>query len=200
MKRVAIYTRISTNEEMQDSTQQTHHLEEYVKNRGWELLELYQDEASGRSNKRPRFNQLKKDAKKRKFDVVLVFRFDRYARSTVELISSLNEFNELGIDFVSFNEGIDTTTPAGKAMFGMIAVFAEFESAVTGTRVKASISKWKSDNPEKTWGRQQVEKMKYQDVIMSDLAEGVSQRKVAKFRGVSLSHVQRVKKRGLRDD
>ena len=194
MKKVAIYTRISTNEDKQDSEMQMHHLRKYVDDRGWEIVEVYQDQASGKSTKRQRYNQLLKDAKQRKFDCVLVFRFDRFARSTSALINGLAEFDSLGIDFISFNEAIDTTTPAGRALFGMVSIFSEFESAITGERVKSSISKWKSDNPDKTWGRQESDKMKHQDVILADLVEKVSMRKIAKFRGVSLSHVQRVKK------
>jgi len=130
MTKVAIYTRVSTTKERQNTDSQTHALKTFCENRSWEIVREYEDFGSGANQKREQFQKLKKDSFSRSFDVVLVFRFDRFARSTKELIESLEYFQGLGIEFVSYSEQIDTTTPAGKALFSMIGIFAEFERSI----------------------------------------------------------------------
>ncbi|MBZ0242643.1 MAG: recombinase family protein [Bacteroidales bacterium] len=130
MKKVAIYARVSTTDKEQDLDTQLIPLQEYVKSRGWEVFRVYSDKVSGATEKRQELSELMEGAYKRLFDIVLVYRFDRFARSTKHLIASLEEFSSLGIDFISYNENIDTSTPIGKAMFTIISAFAELERSI----------------------------------------------------------------------
>ena len=124
--RVAIYLRVSTKD--QTVGQQRKALKDYAKMRGWKVAyELSDEGMSAKKIDRPGYLKILEIARKRKVDGVLVFKFDRWARSLRQLINSLDEFKALGVEFISFTENIDTTTPAGRAMFGMIALFAEFE-------------------------------------------------------------------------
>ncbi len=121
--RVALYARVSTTEQSTDS--QLLDLRRYVRERGWNIFKEYVDEGiSGTTDSRPALNELMNDAKKRRFDVVLVWRFDRFARSTRHLINALEEFKNLRIDFVSYQENIDTSSPLGSAIFTIISAVA----------------------------------------------------------------------------
>jgi DNA invertase Pin-like site-specific DNA recombinase len=125
MKRAIVYTRVSTGEQNLDM--QLRELPEYVQRRGWELVDTISDKCTGAKDRRPGLDKLMVDAKKRRFDVVVVWKFDRFARSTSHLLRALEEFNALGIDFVSLHEAVDTSTPMGKAMFTIIGAIAELE-------------------------------------------------------------------------
>lgn len=142
MKRVIIYARVSTKEQKVDM--QLIDLREYAKARKLNVVREYIDYASGSRSDRENYRKLFDDVQKRKTDVVLVWKFDRFARSTKELIIALEEFNNLGVDFISFKENIDTSTPAGKILFTMISAFAEFERAIIRERVKAGMEKAKA--------------------------------------------------------
>jgi len=136
MSKVAIYARVSTSEQSTDS--QLLDLRRYVRERGWHLYREYTDNGvSGTKDSRPALNELMNDAKKRRFDVVLVWRFDRFARSTKHLILALEEFKNLGIDFVSYQENIDTSSPLGSAIFTIISAVAQLERDIIAERVKA---------------------------------------------------------------
>jgi DNA invertase Pin-like site-specific DNA recombinase len=115
MKRVAIYTRVSTDEQKTDL--QLRDLREYVARRGYDVFQIYEDIVSGAATERPALSRLLDDARKRKFDIVLVWKFDRFARSLKMLVDSLALFQELGIDFISYKENIDTTTSMGRLIF-----------------------------------------------------------------------------------
>ncbi len=135
--RVALYARVSTTEQSTDS--QLLDLRRYVRERGWDIFKEYVDEGiSGTKDSRPALNELMNDAKKRRFDVVLVWRFDRFARSTRHLINALEEFKNLGIDFVSFQENIDTSSPLGSAIFTIISAVAQLERDIIAERVRSS--------------------------------------------------------------
>lgn len=142
MKRVIIYARVSTKEQNVDM--QLIDLREYAKARKLNVVSEYIDYASGSRSDRENYRKLFDDVQKRKTDVVLVWKFDRFARSTKELIIALEEFNNLGVDFISYKENIDTSTPAGKILFTMISAFAEFERAIIRERVKAGMEKAKA--------------------------------------------------------
>ncbi|HOJ06766.1 MAG: recombinase family protein [Ignavibacteriota bacterium] len=142
MKRVIIYARVSTKEQNVDM--QLIDLREYAKARKLNVVREYIDYASGSRSDRENYRKLFDDVQKRKTDVVLVWKFDRFARSTKELIIALEEFNNLGVDFISYKENIDTSTPAGKILFTMISAFAEFERAIIRERVKAGMEKAKA--------------------------------------------------------
>ena len=142
MKRVIIYARVSTREQNVDM--QLIDLRAYALARGLDITKEYIDYASGSKNDRENYMKLFDDVRKRKTEVVLVWKFDRFARSTKELINALEDFKDLGVDFISFKENIDTSTPAGKILFTMISAFAEFERAIITERVRAGMEKAKA--------------------------------------------------------
>src|SRR5215472_12310687 len=133
--RAAIYIRISTGDQNPDL--QRNELPEYCQRRGWVLVETYEDHMSGAKDRRPNLDRLLADVRRRKFDVVIVWRFDRFARSTSHLLRALEEFQSLGIDFVSLQEAIDTSTPAGKMVFTVLGAVAELERSIIRERVMA---------------------------------------------------------------
>ncbi len=142
--RVAIYARVSTTEQSTDS--QLLDLRRYVRERGWNIFKEYVDEGiSGTKDSRPGLNELMNDAKKRRFGVVLVWRFDRFARSTRHLINALEEFKNLRIDFVSYQENIDTSSPLGSAIFTIISAVAQLERDIIAERVKAGLRRAKEN-------------------------------------------------------
>jgi DNA invertase Pin-like site-specific DNA recombinase len=137
-KRAALYVRVSTNE--QDTGAQERALLEYVHRRGWKVQKMYRDQGeSGVSAKRPALNDLLKDCRRGSVDVVVVWKFDRFARSLNALISGLELCRSLGIDFVSVTEAVDTSLPAGELVFQMIGAVAQFERSLIGERVKSGL-------------------------------------------------------------
>ena len=138
--RVAIYARVSTSNHGQDVNVQTRELEQFATARGWRLVDSYLDcGISGAKDRRPQLDRLMADARRRRFDVVLVYRYDRFARSLRHLVNALEEFRALGIEFVSIHEGVDTTTPNGRLVFGIFASIAEFERELIRDRVKSGL-------------------------------------------------------------
>jgi DNA invertase Pin-like site-specific DNA recombinase len=136
--RVAIYVRVSTDD--QDVGLQLKDLRTFAKIRVMDLHAEYQDAGvSGSKKSRPALDRLMADARKRKFDAVLVWRFDRFARSSAHLAVALDEFRSLGIQFISYQENIDTSTPMGQAMFSIIAAMAQLERDIIKERVVAGI-------------------------------------------------------------
>lgn len=152
MKRVTIYARVSTKE--QNIDMQIVDLRAYAEARGLQIVMEYIDYASGSKNDRESYVKLFNDVRKRKTDCVLVWKFDRFARSTKELINALEEFSSLGVDFISFKENIDTSTPAGKILFTMISAFAEFERSIIRERVIAGMERAKAKG--KVLGRPKI--------------------------------------------
>lgn len=140
-KRVAIYARVSTVDKGQDPETQLVGLREYATRRGFVLAGEYVDYASGLRDDRPQYRRLVEAARKRHIDVVLVWRYDRFARSTQALVQALHEFQHLGVDFISSQEHIDTTTPQGAMIFTVMASLAQFESALISARVKAGMAR-----------------------------------------------------------
>lgn len=137
-KKVAIYARVSTAE--QHHEMQLDGLREFAVQRGWVVVREYVDLGiSGSKDRRPQLDELMKDASRRKFDVVLVYKFDRFARSVKHLVTALDEFRSLGIDFVSLHDAIDTSTPTGRFTFSIIAAVAELEREIIRTRVKSGL-------------------------------------------------------------
>ena len=125
-KKVAVYVRVSTKDQSVDM--QLNDLERYSKERGLNVFKVFQGNGvSGTKETRPALNDLMNDARKRKFDMVLVWRFDRFARSTKHLVTALYEFRNLGIDFISYQENIDTSSPLGEAIFTIISAMSKLE-------------------------------------------------------------------------
>src|SRR5215469_2014777 len=138
--RVAIYARVSTANNGQNPEMQLRELREYCQHRGWQLVGEYVDAGiSGAKDSRPELNRLNADAKRRRFDAVVVWKFDRFARSVSHLLRALEEFRSLGIEFVSLSEQIDTSTPTGKMVFTVLGAVAELERSLIAERVRAGI-------------------------------------------------------------
>jgi DNA invertase Pin-like site-specific DNA recombinase len=138
-KRAALYVRVSTGE--QNSEPQERSLREYVQRRGWKLQKIYRDHGiSGASAKRPALTELLQDCRRGSVDVLVVWKFDRFARSLNALISGLETCRSLGIDFVSVTEAVDTSLPAGELVFQMIGAVAQFERSLIAERVKSGLA------------------------------------------------------------
>ena len=182
--RVAVYARVSTNE--QSTGPQLLDLRAYAEARGWKLYQEYIDEGiSGTKDSRPALNQLMNDARKRRFDSVLVWRFDRFARSAKHLVLALEEFKNLGIDFVSYQENVDTSSPLGAAIFTIISAVAQLERDIIAERVKAGLRRARSRG--KRLGRPEVQLDAQKARSMR--SEGLSLRAIAKGLGVSHTKV-----------
>lgn len=138
--KVGIYGRTSTSDKGQDIELQLKDLRSYVRSRGWEIFDEYKDLGlSGSKDHRPELDRLLDDAKKRRLDVILVWKLDRFGRSLKSLVNLLEELRILEIQFVSYTENLDFSTPAGRAMANLIGVFAEFERDLIRERVKAGM-------------------------------------------------------------
>jgi len=138
--RVALYARVSTANNGQDPSLQTREIKEYCERRGWQLAGEYVDIGiSGAKEKRPELDRLMADAHRRRFDAVVVWKFDRFARSVSHLLRALETFRALGIEFVSFSEQLDTSTPAGKLVFTVLGAVAELERSLIIERVRAGM-------------------------------------------------------------
>ena len=137
--RTAIYARVSTTNG-QDPTVQTRELKEYCERRGWKLAGEYIDVGiSGAREKRPELDRLMADAHRRRFDAVVVWKFDRFARSVSHLLRALETFKALGIEFVSLSEQVDTSTPTGRMIFTVLGAVAELERSLIAERVRAGL-------------------------------------------------------------
>lgn len=150
--RCAIYARVSTLNHGQDTGLQTRELREYCERRGWQLAGEYVDQGiSGTKEKRPELDRLMADAHRRRFDVVAVWRFDRFARSTSHLLRALETFQALNVHFVSLTESVDTSTPVGKMVFTILGSVAEMERQMIVERVRAGLRNARAKG--KTLGR-----------------------------------------------
>ena len=182
MNRVIIYARVSTKEQNVDM--QLSDLKSYAELRKLRVVEVYIDYASGAKSDRVNYQKLFNDVRKRKTDVVLVWKFDRFARSTKELINALEEFNSLGVDFISYKENVDTSTPAGKILFTMISAFAEFERSIIRERVIAGMEKAKARGAR--IGRPKIPPFTKQKVIMLQ-EKGLTYKEIIKLVKISKS-------------
>jgi DNA invertase Pin-like site-specific DNA recombinase len=139
-KRAGIYARVSTTNAGQDPTMQTRELKEYCQRRGWKVAGEYVDAGiSGATDSRPELNRLMEDAHRRNFSVVVVWKFDRFARSVSHLLRALETFRALGIEFVSLTEQVDTMTPMGKMIFTVLGSVSELERGLISERCKAGM-------------------------------------------------------------
>jgi len=184
--RVALYARVSTLNHGQDVNMQTRELRQFAEARTWQITGEYIDAGvSGAKDSRPELNRLMADAHKRRFDVVCVWRFDRFARSVSHLLRALETFKALGIDFVSYSEQMDTSTPAGKMVFTVLGAVAELERSLIVERVRAGLRNARAKG--KRLGRPRVSV----DVarIATLRASGLSWPKIAAEVGVSVGTV-----------
>jgi DNA invertase Pin-like site-specific DNA recombinase len=193
MKRAVLYLRVSTVD--QTTANQERELREVAARAGWEIVKVYKDHgisgAKGR-DKRPQYNAMLRDAFRRQFDVVMAWSVDRLGRSLQELATFLGELHALHIDLHLHQQGIDTTTPAGKALFQMMGVFAEFERSMIQERVRAGLARARSEG--KRLGRPTIPQAK-EDAIRAALSQpgrpGV--RVIAEQFGVDPGTVMRIK-------
>src|SRR5262249_4515001 len=184
----ALYMRVSTKGHGQTTDTQALALREYAQRRGFEIVEEYRDEGiSGSKDSRPALDSLMKDARARKFDVVIVARFDRVARSVSHLLRALEEFSHLGVDFASLSESIDTSTPMGKMIFTVLAAVAELERNLIRERVHMGISRARKQG--KQLGRPRIEVDSRQ--IAGLRARGRSWNQIAKELGIGKGTAQR---------
>jgi DNA invertase Pin-like site-specific DNA recombinase len=192
MKTVAIYTRVSTDH--QTTENQERELRAIAARMDWRIAQVYRDEGvSGAKSRaeRPAFDSLCKDAARRRFDMVMAWSVDRLGRSLQDLVTFLSELHALGIDLLLHQQGLDTTTPAGKALFQMMGVFAEFERAMIRERVKSGLERAKAQG--KTLGRRPIHADK-ESAIRTDLRCGKAGiMKLAAMHGVGVGTVQRIK-------
>lgn len=189
-KRVALYLRVSTAEQTVENQQ--HELEAVAARHGWNVAAVIIDAGisgtKGR-DKRPGYDQLYRGIARREFDQVAAWSVDRLGRSLQELVAFLGELHAKGVDLYLHQQGIDTSTPAGKAMFQMMGVFAEFERAMIVERVKAGLSRARSQG--KRLGRPTLSADK-EATVRRLLADGTGIVKTARIAGVGVSAVQRI--------
>jgi DNA invertase Pin-like site-specific DNA recombinase len=180
--KTAIYARVSTGNGAQSPEMQIRELREYCKRRGWKIAREYVDVGiSGAKEKRPALDNLLADAHLRHFDAVVVWKFDRFARSVSHLLRALETFKSLGIEFVSLSEAVDTSTPAGKMIFTVLGAVAELERSLIAERVKAGLRNARAKG--KTLGRPR--KIANSEQINRLRAQGASWRAVGTALGVS---------------
>lgn len=188
--KIAIYVRVSTTD--QSTELQLKDLLKYVEAREWEIYEIYEDKASGTNDRRTNLKKLLNDASKRKFDVVLCWKLDRFFRSLKDLINTLQYLTDSGIQFISYKDNIDLTTATGRLMTQILGAFGEFEASLIKERVMAGLKNAKSKGV--VLGRPK----KYCDTnkITELWGQGLSVRKIAEEMGLSNGMVQRVLKNG----
>jgi len=186
LKRIAIYARVSTDRQSTES--QLNALREYAGKRAWAISKEYIDEGyTGSNTKRPAFNAMMADARKRKFDVLLVYKLDRLSRSLKDLITTLDDLKSMGIDFISYDNGLDTTTPTGRLIFNVVGAVAEFEKDIIRERVRAGLENAKRKG--KRLGRPPVSP-RLVDEAKKLRSEGMSFRQIGKQLGIPESTVR----------
>jgi DNA invertase Pin-like site-specific DNA recombinase len=190
-RRVAIYVRVSTD--AQTTGNQQRELEAVVKRHDWKVVEVFRDQGiSGKNGReqRPAFDRLLQGIARKDFDIVAAWSVDRLGRSLQHLLSFLAELKAKGIDLYLHQQGVDTSTPAGKALFQMLGVFAEFERAMIVERVKAGLRRARAQG--KRLGRPRVS-TSIEKTILKELAMGRGIHAVARSVGVGTGTVQRVR-------
>jgi len=192
-KRVALYVRVSTDH--QTIKNQEHELQGVAERHGWTVVAVFKDQgisgAKGR-DKRPGLDKLMQAVSRKEFDLVAAWSVDRLGRSLLDLVQVLQELHGKGIDLYLHQQGIDTTTPSGKAMFQMMGVFAEFERSIIHERVMAGLARAKAEGTQ--LGRRATVTNDTAKVraIRSDHKAGKSLREIAKAHGVGHTTVARI--------
>lgn len=185
--KVGIYARISTGDQ-NTLPMQIEAMKKYVSTRNWQVVTQIEDTESGASE-RPQREQLIKAARKRDIDVIIVWRLDRWGRSVTDLVTTLHELNQLGVGFISLTEALDLTTASGRAMAGMLAIFAEFERELLRERVRAGIQHAKRLG--KPHGRPQTAAKQINQIKVL-FNQGLSQSKIAKELKIGRTSVRRL--------
>ena len=186
MKRVALYMRVSSVDQHPET--QLHDLRQLAAQRGYQIVQEYVDRISGVKARRPGLGDLMRDARRGRFDIVLVWACDRIARSTRHFLEILDEFNRLNIEFVSFRESIDTSGPLGRAIVVIIGAIAELERNLIVERVRAGMRRAKLEG--RHIGRQPIAVDR--EAISCDRRRGLSLRQIARCHRISTATVRRV--------
>ncbi len=199
--RAAIYARVSTRVGSQNPDMELRELRDYCQRRGWEIAGEYVDVGiTGAREQRPELERLLAECNKRRVDAVVVYRYDRFARSLQQLVNALEEFRALGIEFVSLHEGVDTSTPNGRLVFGIFASIAEFERELICERVRSGLATARAHGKRIGRPRKVVDGAK----IARLRASGASWRTIARRLGVSVGTAYNVaqsrSKNALRGD
>ncbi|MDR3606006.1 MAG: recombinase family protein [Oligoflexia bacterium] len=188
-KRAGIYLRVSTQDQSTDM--QLADIQEFAKLRGWNVVDIYEDKATGTNAQRPQLKRLMQDARARKIDIIVAWKLDRFFRSLRDLVLTLEEIESLGIQFVSLKDQIDLTTPAGRLLMQIIGAMAEFEAALIQERVRAGLAEAKAKGiqlgrPSKGVDRKQVLSLRQQGKTFRQIAEllGVSPGTIHALTGV----------------
>ena len=192
MRQAALYLRVSTID--QSTANQERELRDVASRMGCGVFKVYKDHgisgAKGR-DKRPAFDALCRDAIKRNFDLIMAWSVDRLGRSLQDLIAFLSEIHALKIDLYLHQQGLDTATPAGKAMFQMMGVFAEFERAMIAERVRAGMTRAKAEG--KHLGRPRIDADTEQAIARDLRKGGMGIHRIAAKHGVGSGTVQRIR-------
>jgi DNA invertase Pin-like site-specific DNA recombinase len=187
MFRVGLYARVSTHDQ-QTLPLQMRAMREYATKRGWTIAVQIKEVGSGAAERELR-EELLAAARRREIDVVLVWRLDRWGRSLVDLVVTLKELAELGVGFVSFTEALDLTTPTGRAMAGLLSVFAEFEHEILRERIRAGIAEARLNG--KRFGRP-LTAAKKAGQIRKLCRAGVSKAEIARQLNIGRTSVRRI--------
>lgn len=190
-KRAALYLRVSTDNQSTDN--QRRELEAVAARAGWTIVHVLEDAglsgAKGR-DRRPAFDALHRMITRREVDLVMAWSVDRLGRSLQDLVAFLGELHGAGCDLYLHAQGLDTSTPAGKAMFGMLGVFAEFERSMIQERVKAGLARARAQG--KHLGRPRLAP-ELEAAVAASLGEGLGIHRTARLHGVGTGTVQRIK-------
>ena len=193
MKRAAIYARVSTHNG-QNPEMQLGEVRAYCDRRRWEVVQEYVAACvSGVKERRPALDRLLSDCRKRAVDAVVVCRYDRFARSLRQLVNALEEFRALGIDFVSLHEGVDTSTPNGRLVFGIFASIAEFQRELIRDRVRSGLAAAKARG--KRLGRPAVILDRCRIALLRE--QGRSWRQISKEMGIGVGTLHRACSKNL---
>lgn len=185
LKCIALYLRVSTLDQSTDLQKQE--LMQFIADRSWTLVGIFEDKASGTTSDRPALRECLTMARQRKIDIIICWKLDRFFRSLKDLVVTLNELSELQVEFVSVRDQIDMTTSAGKLLFHLLAAFAEFEADVIRERVRAGIRAAQAKG--KRLGRP---KKINESVVLALRQNGRSLSEIARQIGMSKSSVSKV--------
>ena len=185
--KAGIYARVSTHDQ-HTLDMQIAAMKKYVLAREWQI-EIEIAEIGSGAKERPKRDELLNQARRRQIDVIIVWKLDRWGRSVNDLFHTLNELNGLGVGFISLTEALDLTTPTGRAMAGLLSIFAEFEREILRERVKAGIAHARSKG--KAHGRPATTK-KYENEVTTLFKDGLSQSEIARKLSIGRTSVRRI--------
>lgn len=185
--RIALYARVSSND--QTCENQLNELRRYVQARGWDATEYVDTGVSGAKDRRPALDQLMTDARQRRVDCVVVWRLDRFGRNLRHLVTAIEELNAAGVSFISLGENIDTASPTGRLLLGVMGSFAEFELERIRERIHAGLARARRDGKRLGRRRERISERDLRKVA------GLTVRQAAETLGVPVSRVHNERRR-----